>query len=46
MARMRSTFTTGRASTDNWNAVVVTYQKYDRANLFSNAMLDGLFSVC
>ncbi|MFQ3220910.1 MAG: hypothetical protein ACI96W_003292 [Paraglaciecola sp.] len=42
-AEMRSEFSKGRAPADNWNAVTATYQKYDRANLYSNALLDELF---
>ena len=44
MAGLRSAFTEGRPATQTWNAVVATYRKYDRANLFSNALLDDLFT--
>lgn len=43
LALMRTNFTTGRSATTNWNAVVATYKKYDRANLFANDFLDRLF---
>ena len=43
MQTIRQMFTTGRSDQDDWNWEVATLQKYDQANLFSNALLDQLF---
>ena len=43
LADIRTTFSNGRPADERWDAVVATYRKYDRANLFSNALLDALF---
>lgn len=42
-AEMRTAFTVDRDAASDWNAVVATFRKYDRANLFSNTLLDTLF---
>ena len=40
---IRQMFSTGRSDQDDWNWEVATLQRYDQANLFSNALLDHLF---
>jgi len=42
---IRQSFTTNRDSNNNWKFEVETLKKYDRYNLFSNPLLDMLFTT-
>lgn len=41
---IREMFTTGRTDDDNWNYEVATLARYDKSNLFTNALLTELFT--
>lgn len=43
MEHIRTTFTTNRTASDNWDYQVATLAKYDQAGLFKNELLDELF---
>ena len=42
---IRQTFTVGRNDQNNWQCEVDTLQKYDKFNLFTNPLLDQLFTT-
>jgi hypothetical protein len=44
IAQVRQSYTAGRSDTDTWQWEVATLRAYDRANLFSNPLLDALFA--
>ena len=44
MESIREMFTTDRANDDNWNYEVGTLARYDKSNLFTNALLTTLFT--
>ena len=45
MESVRQMLTTGRTDEDNWNYEVATLAKYDKSNLFTNELLDTLFTT-
>jgi len=44
LQHVRTAYTAGRTADNNWDWEVATLKKYDGANLFGNAFLDGLFT--
>lgn len=42
---IRQAFTVGRNDQNNWKFEVDTLKKYDKSNLFTNLLLDRLFTT-